>query len=77
MFSSLIAASLNSYLWTLVVRFKELQFCTDIDKLSKLFPGAGCSAAPASECMWTALLTVAAGTPVSKREGSLDGVGGN
>ena len=60
----------------ILVRFKELHFCTDIDKLSKLFPGAGCSAAPASECMRTALLTVGAGTPFNKREGSLGCSGG-
>ena len=59
-----------------MVRFKELQFCTDTDKLSELFPGANCSAAPASECMRTALLTVAAGTPFNKREGSLGCTGG-
>ena len=40
-----------------------------VDKLSKLFPGAGCSAAPASECMRTALLTVAAGAPFNERGG--------
>ena len=53
----------------LVVRFKELQFCADTDKLIILSPWAGCSAAPAVICMRPTLLTVAAGTPGGAGEG--------